>query len=92
MEDPVITTLLFFCTCGGYHFRTIWRMHKRAEREGDTEPLSQTWLKHWYRLEVVTTSFKCATRSLAVYLGIEIAEVENEKHPTSGSAQETDHY
>ncbi|AQA18151.1 hypothetical protein BST95_07765 [Halioglobus japonicus] len=92
MDDPVVTAVLFIFTCGGYHFRTIWRMHKQAKRQGDQESLGRTWLRHWYRPEVVKTSFKCATRSLAVYLGIEIAEDERDKKPDTGSTQETDHY
>lgn len=92
MDDPIATAVLFIFTCGGYHFRTIWRMHKQAERKGGQESLGRTWLRHWYRPEVARTSFRCATRSLAVYLGIEVAEEKIPRVEDPGTDEETGHY
>ena len=91
MDSPELIPIVFVVSFSGYHFRTIWRVHRDTSQTG-AKTLAETWLKHWHRPEVATSALRCASRSLGVFLGIEIAEDDTPKITDQGDPEETDHY
>ncbi len=91
MDSPELIPIVFILSFSGYHFRTIWRVHRDNHSTG-AKTLAETWLKHWRRPEVTKSALRCASRSLGVFFGIEIAEDDTPKIADPGDAKETDHY
>ena len=91
MDSPELIPVVFFVSFTGYHCRTIWRVHRENNSKG-AKTLVETWLTHWHRPEVTKSALRCASRSLGVFLGIEIAEDDTPKVADPGDPEETDHY
>ena len=91
MDSPELIPIVFILSFSGYHFRTIWRVYRHNNPTG-ANTLAETWLKHWHRPEVTKSALRCASRSLGVFLGIEIAEDDTPKIADQGDPEETDHY
>jgi hypothetical protein len=83
MEELRIIPAIFVLYCFGYHCRAIWRLYQTRIAGTTGVTLGETWLKYWRSPCVLRSALRCATRSLAVFVGIEIAE--DEKPPDKES-------
>ena len=74
MEEMKLIPAIFVIYYSGYHCRAIWRLYRTGLTGLSGSTLGETWKKYWNSPRVLTSSFRCASRSIGVFLGIEIAE------------------
>ncbi len=71
MNDITLIPVFFGAAFCSYYCRAIWRLY-RAGPQGPS--LGGTWRQHWCSRSVLRSALRCATHSLSVFLGLEIAE------------------
>ena len=74
MEEMKLISAMFVIYYSGYYCRAIWRLHRRGLTGFSGSTLGDTWKKYWHSPRVLTSAFRCASRSMGVFLGVEIAE------------------
>lgn len=74
-----------------YYLRGILRLHRSRASRIRTTTFWETWLRFWLSPAIIKDAFRCAVRSLSVFLGIEIARGDSIEDEVDNDS-ETDHF